>query len=70
MSNRWRGHEKASKLEAAQYRNSRFYTRYPHKDFLDNDLSRLRKDPFQDLQQFVAIAFKRDNLENIVNLFD
>jgi hypothetical protein len=70
MSSRWRGHEKASKLETAQDRKSRFYTRYPHKDFLHNDPSRLRKGLFQDLQQFVGIGFKRDNKENIVNLFD
>jgi hypothetical protein len=61
MSNRWRGHEKASKLETPQDRKSRFYTRYPHKDFLDNDRSRLRKGLFQDLKQFVGIGFKRDN---------
>jgi hypothetical protein len=47
MSNRWRGHEKASKLETAQDRKSRFYTRYPHKDFLHNDPSRLRKACFR-----------------------
>jgi hypothetical protein len=70
MSNRWRGHEKASKLESALDRKSRFYTRYPHKDFLHIDLSRLRKGLFQDLQQFVGIGFKRDNKENIVNVFD
>jgi hypothetical protein len=66
----WRGNEKAPKLETAQDRRSRFYTRYSHKDFLHNDLSRLRKGLFQDLQQFVGIGFKRDNEENIVNLFD
>jgi hypothetical protein len=70
MSNRWRGHEKASKLETAQGRKSRFYTRYPHKDFLLNDPSRLRECLFQDLQQFVGIGFKRDNKEHIGNLFD
>jgi hypothetical protein len=68
MSNRWRGHEKVSKLETAQDRKSRFYTRYPHKDFLHNDPSRLRKGLLQDLQQFVGIGFKRDNKENIVNI--
>jgi hypothetical protein len=71
MSNRWRGHEKASKLETAQDRKSRFYTRYPHKDFVvRNDPSHLRIGLFQNLQQFVGIGFKRDNKENIVNLFD
>jgi hypothetical protein len=44
--------------------------RYPHKDFLQNDPSRLRKGLFQDLQQFVAIGFKRDIKENIVIFFD
>jgi hypothetical protein len=70
MSNRWRGHEKASKLETAQDRKSRLYTRYPHKDFLHNDPSRFREGLFQELQQFVGIGFKRDNKENSVHLFD
>jgi hypothetical protein len=38
---------------------------------LQNDPSHLRKGHFQDLKkQFVGIGFKRDNKENIVNLFD
>jgi hypothetical protein len=70
MSNRWRGHEKASKLDTAQDRKSRFYRLYPHQNFLTNDPSCLRKGEFQDLKQFVGIGFKRYNKENIVNLFD
>jgi hypothetical protein len=60
MSNGWRGHEKASKIESAHDRKIRFYTCYPHHYFLHNDPSRLQKCLFQDLQQFVGIGFKRE----------